>query len=79
MKKSSDVLPLSCPPRGLARPQAATYIGISESMFDRLVKDGRMPRAIHIDGRVVWDRLHLDEAFNLLADNDNNPWDTDGA
>ena len=29
-------------PRGLSRVEAAQYLGISASMFDAMVKDGRM-------------------------------------
>ena len=41
-----------------------------------MVKDGRMPQPKRIDGRVLWDRLALDAAFESLpsAANDN-PWD----
>lgn len=60
------------PPRGLNRAQAAMYIGISRSLFDRMVKDGRMPRPKRIDGRVVWDRHQIDESFEDLTS--NNPW-----
>jgi predicted DNA-binding transcriptional regulator AlpA len=61
-------LPLSLPPRGLSREQAAAYFGIGSSLFDRLVKDGRAPKPKQIDGRVVWDRLQLDRAFSALPD-----------
>jgi hypothetical protein len=42
------------------------YIGISSSKFDELVADGRMPAAVKIDGRKVWDMRHLDLAFDDL-------------
>jgi hypothetical protein len=35
--------PMSLVPRGLSRVEAATYVGVSASMFDEMVKDGRMP------------------------------------
>jgi predicted DNA-binding transcriptional regulator AlpA len=60
------VLPISLSPRGLSRILAAAYIGVSPSLFDAMVTDGRMPRPIRINSRVVWDRLHLDEAFAAL-------------
>ena len=69
------VLPPSLPPRGLSREQAAAYIGVSASLFDSLVKDGRMPHAKRINGRTVWDRIRLDERFDALDDGGNNPWD----
>jgi predicted DNA-binding transcriptional regulator AlpA len=51
--------------------------GISPSLFDTLVKDGRMPAPKRINSRTVWDRLQLDEAFTALPSNDAavNPWD----
>lgn len=71
-----SVLPMSCPPRGLGRPAAAEYIGVSVSKFDEMVSDGRMPTAKEIDRRKVWDRIELDEAFSALpAEAPVNPWD----
>jgi predicted DNA-binding transcriptional regulator AlpA len=77
-KKSKDVLPRSLPPRGLSRAKAAAYVGISPSLFDVMVKDGRMPGPKRINSRAVWDRIQLDLAFDALPDNDAsvlNPWD----
>lgn len=53
-------------PRGLSREEAAYYLGIGTTLFDRLVADRRMPRAKRIDGRAVWDRVQLDMAFSEL-------------
>lgn len=72
-----DVLPPSLAPRGLSRVQAAAYIGVGASLFDQLVKDGRMPPAKRINGRTVWDRRRLDEKFEALDDDGSNPWDSD--
>jgi predicted DNA-binding transcriptional regulator AlpA len=66
--KPRDLLLSSLPPRGLSRIYAAAYIGVSPSKFDEMVADKRMPRAIRIDGRRVWDRLKIDEAFAALDD-----------
>lgn len=69
-------LPPSLAPRGVNREQAAAYIGISPSLFDIMVKDGRMPRPKTINSRKVWDRQRLDEAFSALPDEESrNPWD----
>jgi predicted DNA-binding transcriptional regulator AlpA len=61
---------LSCvrpiPRRGLSRDEAATYIGISATKFDELVRDGRMPGPKRIDARKVWDVRDLDVAFDAL-------------
>ena len=35
---------------------------------DEMVGDGRMPKPKKIDGRVVWDRVLLDEKFEALED-----------
>ena len=39
--------------RGVRRDEAATYVGISPSKFDQLVKDGRMPRPKRVDRMAV--------------------------
>ena len=66
----------SMAPRGLSRTQAAAYIGVSPSLFDLLVKDGRMPQPTYINSKPVWDRLKLDQAFEALGDHtEANPWD----
>lgn len=81
MTQRAEVLPLSLPPRGLSRVQAAAYIGISPSLFDMLVDDGRMPSAKRINARMIWDRRKLDEAFEAIPDMESlcehNPWDDD--
>jgi len=66
-------------PRGLSRVRSAAYIGVSPTKFDEMVLDGRMPLPKRIDGRKVWDRRGLDEAFEGLPDEGatrgGNPWD----
>ena len=79
-RNSVSRLPTSLAPRGLSRVQAAEYIGVGVTKFDEMVKDGRMPKAKQIDGRIVWDRVLLDEAFEALKDADaptvpKNEWD----
>jgi predicted DNA-binding transcriptional regulator AlpA len=65
MKNTPErILPQSLSPRGLSREQAAAYVGISPSLFDALVKDGRMPAPKRINSRTVWDRLQLDEGIH---------------
>ena len=78
MPEKSQLIPLA--PRGLSRVQAAAYVGVSPSLFDELVKDGRMPRPKRINSRTVWDRIRLDEAFEAILDGEPqaaNPWDDD--
>jgi predicted DNA-binding transcriptional regulator AlpA len=55
----------ACPRRGLKHEEAALYIGISVSTFDRLRAAGRMPGPNPIG---VWDISKLDRAFDLLSD-----------
>ena len=62
--------------RGLSRVEAAIYIGVSPSLFDQMVRDGRMPSPKRINSRAVWDRRRLDAAFDALPEEDSrNPWD----
>lgn len=78
-----EVLPVSLPPRGLNREQAAAYIGVSTSLFDEMTSDGRMPRPKRANARCIWDRFALDKAFSSLpggegeTDNDDEDWSTD--
>jgi predicted DNA-binding transcriptional regulator AlpA len=77
MADRDDVLPKSLAPRGLSRVQAAAYIGVSPTLFDEMVHDGRMPKPTRINKRTVWDRVKLDEAFEALCDEErtDDPWD----
>lgn len=59
---------VSAPRRGLCHEEAARYVGLGTTKFDELVKDGRMPRPVRIDGRLVWDIRRLDAAFDALSD-----------
>jgi len=60
--------PYAYPPRGLSREAAARWVGVSPSLFDEMVKDGRMPPPKTVNSRVVWDRYRLDAAFEALPD-----------
>ncbi len=69
-------MPASLPPRGLSRVEAAAYVGVSPSLFDEMVKDGRMPEPKRVNIRVIWDRLAVDVAFTALPEKDEvNEWD----
>ena len=73
---SASTRELRFPPRGMSRVEAADYLGISPTLFDTMVKDGRMPGPKLINTRTIWDRLALDRAFEALPDRDAaNPWD----
>ncbi len=66
-------------PRGLSRDDAAIYVGVGTTLFDEMVKDGRMPQPAPPDrfnARVVWDRRKLDMALDALFETDGkNPFD----
>jgi predicted DNA-binding transcriptional regulator AlpA len=66
MESRRNSLPMNLPPRGLSRVEAAAYIGISPTLFDRMIKDGLMPRPVRVYARVLWDRICLDDAFAAL-------------
>ena len=70
------IAPVYKPRRGLSRAEASLYIGVSTSKFDELVKDGTMPPPVHIGSRVIWDIRRLDDAFDVLGDQDA-PGETD--
>lgn len=64
--------------RGLSCEQTADYIGVSETKFKTMISDGRMPKPKRIDGRRVWDRRAIDQAFGKLTGGDQteiNPFD----
>ncbi len=61
---------------GLSRDQAAFRVGVSGTLFDQMIHDGRMPKPKKINGRRVWDREAVDLAFRALpSDDDANEWD----
>ena len=69
-------------PRGLRRAQAAAYIGISPSHFDKQRALGAIPAPRSMFGVDLYDRHELDFLFDSkaasVAANDNNRqfWDT---
>lgn len=82
--KKSGLLPESLPPIGVSRQEAAAYIGVSATLFDRLVVDGLMPDARMIYGRRIWDVAEVTQAFRALPHRSepigsthvsHNPWD----
>jgi hypothetical protein len=64
------------PRRGLSRVEAADYVGVSPTLFDRAVREGKMPKPFPLYGRVLWDIRKLDLAFTALDTEDatNDPW-----
>lgn len=64
------------PRRALNRVEAAVYVGLGATAFDKLVNDGNMPKPVRLGTRVVWDIHALDAAFDRLAETDSkNVWD----
>lgn len=67
-------------PRGLAKAEAAAYVGIGATLFDALVRDGKFPPPARLNGRLIWDRKALDRAMDELFDAPSNhpqyadPW-----
>lgn len=66
---------IAYPPRGLSREEAARYIGVGTTLFDRLVAERRMPRPIRVGKRVIWDRFKVDDAFTQLGESTENAID----
>lgn len=77
-RKSHQLRAQSQPRRGLRREEAAIYVGLSPSMFDHMVKEGRLPKPAHFGSAVVWDMHQLDTAFDgpgVAINGNSNPWD----
>jgi predicted DNA-binding transcriptional regulator AlpA len=72
-KPRDVVLPPSLAPRGLRRVEAAAYIGVSPTLFDWMIAQGTMPKPKRVGGRVIWDRLLLDEYFAAIPSDDDKP------
>ena len=78
--RPGEVLPSSLAPRGLSRVQSAAYISVGPTKYDEMVADGRMPQPKRIDGRTVWDRMEIDEAFAALPNEvAANSWDKESS
>jgi hypothetical protein len=84
MKRATSLLPDNLAPVGINREQAAALIGISATLFDRLVREGLMPDARVVFGRLVWDVHEVATAFRALPHRSepvdahrggSNPWD----
>lgn len=63
-------------PRGLRRVDAARYLGISPTHFDKQVKAGCIPPPLQKFGVSLWDRVTLDAIFDDALQTINvNEWD----
>jgi len=64
--QSTHVLPMSLPPRGLTKEQAAAYCGCeSVEAFNDWVRRGLVPKSMN--GTHRWDRKALDRALDRLS------------
>jgi predicted DNA-binding transcriptional regulator AlpA len=57
--------PLVQPPvaLGLSRAEASAFVGVGVSLFDEMVRDGRMPPPRKANTRLIWSRVELEKAF----------------
>lgn len=70
-------LPPTLPPRLIGRDASAAYVCVSPTLFDRLIEEGRMPRArIMTMHRKVWDVRELDIYVDLLPRDGDNQMST---
>jgi hypothetical protein len=53
-------------PRALGREEAAAYVGVSPTHFDRFIGNV-LPGPFSIGGRKLWDRKALDLAIDRLS------------
>lgn len=53
--------------RGYDRKEAASYVGVSPTHFDKLVRAGAMPQPVRFLGRKIWDRAALDRVLDDLS------------
>ena len=72
-RKNTTVLPISLPPRGSSRDQAAEYVGVGTTKFDdwvdQIEKAGRR-LTYSIGKRKLYDRLRIDTAINEQLDSE---------
>ncbi|WP_192913843.1 hypothetical protein [Roseibium sediminis] len=66
MATNRHELAFSGPQRGLNRNQAAHYVGVGVTTFDKLVENELMPPARLARNRMVWDIRELDDYFDQL-------------
>lgn len=62
-------LPPTLAPRLIGREAAAAYVSVSPNTFEKMVANGRMPRAKLLGNRrKAWDVRELDKAVDQLPD-----------
>lgn len=66
MTRRSDIIGHLPQLLGLSHDEAAAYVGISGTSFDKLVHEGKMPLPREVSGRRIWDIDELRAAFKAL-------------
>lgn len=61
-------MPYASWPRGLNADLAAAYVGVSRTKFLEEVDTGIWPKGERRGGRVIWDRVKLDKAWDRLEE-----------
>ncbi len=62
-----NALPQSLPPYGLARPQAAEFVGLKLPKFDLEVKAGNLPPPVRFGRSTIWTTKTLREALDKMS------------
>ncbi|MEO6013405.1 MAG: hypothetical protein ABIQ30_07460 [Devosia sp.] len=79
MSAAPHLREVSVPRFALRRDEAATAVGISVSLFDRWISEGKMPKGRKIGGVVLWDCDQVGRAWAQLRDGGpeevENPFD----
>ena len=59
---------VACPrdPIALSAPEAAAFLGVGQTMFERAVEQGLLPDGRMLLGRVLWSASELEAAFQRL-------------
>jgi hypothetical protein len=65
------------PVRGLRAAESARYLGVSESKFEEMVRDGRVAKGFKVDRLRIWDIRDLDAAFDALKSGAEKPGEVD--
>lgn len=68
---------IDCPrdPVGLSQEEAAAFVGVSPTHFERAVAAGLMPAPREFFGRMLWDAEEVYQAFRRLPRRGKNPKD----
>ena len=76
--RHQDVIPTPTR-RGLSRVEAARYVGVSPTTFDKMLAAGEMPPPKRVGSRKIWDVRAVDLAFDAIPGDDapsGNEWDS---